>query len=123
MNSVLLLAIALCLFALAYRYYASFLAAKVAVLDENRPTPAHEFRDGRDYHPTNKYILFGHHFAAIAGPGPLIGPVLAAQYGYLPGALWILIGAVFAGVVHDYISLYVSTRSRGEFISRIAHTI
>ncbi|MBI2844450.1 MAG: carbon starvation protein A [Armatimonadetes bacterium] len=123
MNSLTLLAITLCLFALAYRYYAAFLAAKVAVLDPDRPTPAHQFRDGRDYHPTNRYILFGHHFAAIAGPGPLIGPVLAAQYGYLPGALWILIGAVFAGGVHDYMALYASTRSGGQSISRIAHTI
>lgn len=123
MNSLFLVAIGLCFFALAYRYYAAFLAAKVAVLDPKRPTPAHQLKDGRDYHPTNRYILFGHHFAAIAGPGPLIGPVLAAQYGYLPGALWILIGAVFAGAVHDYMSLYASVRNRGESISRIAHKI
>ncbi|MDO8585691.1 MAG: carbon starvation protein A [Armatimonadota bacterium] len=121
MNSLTLLAITLCLFALAYRYYSAFLAAKVAILDPRRPTPAHQFRDGHDYHPTNKYVLFGHHFAAIAGAGPLIGPVLAAQYGYLPGALWILVGSVFAGAVHDYISLYASVRNGGESISRIAH--
>jgi len=120
MPSIYLLLIALCGFALAYRYYGAFMATKVAVLDANRPTPAHAQRDGRDYHPTNRWVLFGHHFAAIAGAGPLVGPVLAAQYGYLPGALWILIGAVFAGAVHDYIILYASVRNRGESISRIA---
>ena len=121
MNALTLLIIALCVFALAYRYYGAFLAAKVAVIDHKRKTPAYEFRDGKDYHPTNKYVLFGHHFAAIAGAGPLIGPVLAAQYGYLPGAIWILIGAVFAGAVQDYIVLYASVRNRGESISKIAH--
>lgn len=121
MNSLTLLVAALCIFALAYRYYGAFLAAKVAVLDAKKSTPAHEHRDGKDYHPTNRYVLFGHHFAAIAGAGPLIGPVLAAQYGYLPGALWILIGAVFAGAVQDYIILYASVRNRGESISKIAH--
>lgn len=121
MNSLTLLAIVLCFFALAYRYYSAFLAAKVAVVDEMRKTPAHEHRDGKDYHPTNKYVLFGHHFAAISGAGPLIGPVLAAQYGYLPGALWILFGAVFAGAVQDFIILYASVRNKGESISRIAH--
>jgi carbon starvation protein len=121
MNSLTLLIIALCTFALAYRYYGAFLAAKVAVLNPKKPTPAHEFCDGKDYHPTNRYVLFGHHFAAIAGAGPLIGPVLAAQYGYLPGALWILIGAVFAGAVQDYIILHASVRNRGESIAKIAH--
>ena len=121
MNSLALLAIALCVFGLAYRYYSAFLAAKVAVLDPKKATPAYELRDGKDYHPTNKYVLFGHHFAAIAGAGPLIGPVLAAQYGYLPGAIWILLGAVFAGAVQDYIILYASVRNKGESISRIAH--
>ncbi|MCE5315456.1 MAG: carbon starvation protein A [Armatimonadota bacterium] len=121
MNALTLLIIALCTFALAYRYYGAFLAAKVAVLDAKKKTPAHEFRDGKDYHPTNKYVLFGHHFAAIAGAGPLIGPVLAAQYGYFPGALWILIGSVFAGAVQDYIILHASVRNRGESISKIAH--
>lgn len=123
MNSLTILIIAICGFALAYRYYAAFMAAKVAVLDATRETPAFERRDGKDYHPTNKYVLFGHHFAAIAGAGPLIGPVLAAQYGYLPGALWILIGSVFAGAVHDYIILYASVRNKGESISKIAHRI
>jgi carbon starvation protein len=121
MNSLTILVVALCLFALAYRYYGAFLAAKVAVLDSKRETPAYELRDGKDYHPTNKWVLFGHHFAAIAGAGPLVGPVLAAQYGYLPGALWILVGAVFAGAVQDYIILYASVRNRGQSISNIAH--
>jgi len=120
MNSLTLLIVALCFFALAYRVYGAFLAAKVAVLDSNRTTPAHQYRDGKDYHPTNKWVLFGHHFAAIAGAGPLIGPVLAAQYGYMPGALWILVGAVFAGAVQDFIILFASVRNRGESISKIA---
>jgi len=120
MNSLTLLTIGICALALAYRYYGAFLAAKVAVVNADRPTPAHEFRDGKDYHPTNKWVLFGHHFAAIAGAGPLVGPVLAAQYGYLPGALWILIGSVFAGAVQDYIILHASVRHKGHSISRIA---
>jgi len=121
MNSLAILAVGLCVFALAYRYYGAFLATKVAVLDPKRTTPAYQMRDGKDYHPTNKWVLFGHHFAAIAGAGPLVGPVLAAQYGYLPGALWILVGAVFAGAVQDYIILYASVRNRGQSISNIAH--
>jgi len=121
MNSLVLLLFAICFLALAYRYYSAFLAAKVAVLDAQKSTPAYEYRDGKDYHPTNKWVLFGHHFAAIAGAGPLVGPVLAAQYGWMPGALWILIGSVFAGAVHDYIILYASVRNRGESISKIAH--
>lgn len=121
MPSAYLLVLGLCLFALAYRYYGAFLAARVAVLEPDRPTPAQgELRDGKDYHPTHKWVLFGHHFAAIAGAGPLIGPVLAAQYGYLPGALWILIGAIFIGAVQDYVILHASVRHRGESISRIA---
>jgi carbon starvation protein len=120
MNSLVILAVAACFFVLAYRYYAAFIAAKVAVTDPSNPTPAHKFRDGKDYHPTNRVVLFGHHFAAIAGAGPLVGPVLAAQYGYLPGALWILFGAVFAGGVQDFIILYASVRHRGQSISYIA---
>jgi carbon starvation protein len=92
----------------------------VAVVEAGRRTPAHEFRDGRDYHPTNRIVLFGHHFAAIAGAGPLIGPVLAAQYGYLPGAIWILLGAIFAGCVHDFILLHASVRNGGRSLSHIA---
>jgi carbon starvation protein len=120
MPSIYVLLITLCGFALAYRVYGAFLAAKVATLDPSRHTPAHVRRDGKDYHPTNKWVLFGHHFAAIAGAGPLVGPVLAAQYGYLPGALWILIGAVFAGAVQDYLILHASVRNRGESVSLIA---
>jgi carbon starvation protein len=120
MSSAYLLILGLCAFALAYRYYAAFLAARVAVLDAERATPACEQADGKDYHRTHRWVLFGHHFAAIAGAGPLIGPVLAAQYGYLPGALWILIGAIFIGAVQDYIILHASVRLRGESISRIA---
>ncbi|HVF09257.1 MAG TPA: carbon starvation CstA family protein, partial [Abditibacteriaceae bacterium] len=120
MNSLALIAVTLCVLMLAYRYYAAFLAAKVLVLDPDRPTPAHQFKDGRDYHPTNKIVLFGHHFAAIAGAGPLIGPVLAAQYGWGPGALWILVGAVFAGAVQDMIILWASVRQKGESLGQIA---
>jgi len=85
----------LCVLAIAYRYYSAFIAARVMVLDDSRETPAHTMNDGQNYFPTNKWVLFGHHFAAIAGPGPLVGPVLAAQFGYLPGTLWIILGAVF----------------------------
>ncbi|MDD2752962.1 MAG: carbon starvation CstA family protein, partial [Candidatus Omnitrophica bacterium] len=95
MHALTLLIISLLVFALAYRFYAKFIIAKILVVNERRLTPAHTFKDGRDYHPTNKFVLFGHHFAAISGAGPLVGPVLAAQFGFLPGFLWILIGAVF----------------------------
>ena len=91
--------------AIAYRYYSAFIAAKIIALDENRVTPSHTFNDGSNYHPTNKWVLFGHHFAAISGAGPLIGPVLAAQFGFLPGFLWILIGVVLGGAVHDFLIL------------------
>ncbi len=95
----------LCALAIAYRYYSAFLAAKVLALDDARTTPAHARNDGQNYVPTNKWVLFGHHFAAITGAGPLIGPVLAAQFGFLPGLLWLLIGVVLAGAVHDFIIL------------------
>jgi carbon starvation protein len=120
MNTLALIAVSLCVLALAYRYYAAFIATKVLLLDPNRTTPAHQFKDGRDYHPTNKWVLFGHHFAAIAGAGPLIGPVLAAQYGWGPCALWILVGAVFAGAVQDIIILWASVRQKGESLGQIA---
>jgi carbon starvation protein len=123
MNSLVLLIAALCVFALAYRFYAAFIAAKVLVIDKNRVTPAHELCDGHDYMPMNRWVLFGHHFAAIAGAGPLIGPVLAAQYGYLPGAIWILLGSVFAGGVHDFIVLQASVRYKGETLYKIAGKI
>src|SRR5271169_1063124 len=106
--------------AIAYRFYSAFLAAKVAVVDDSRPTPAHQFNDGQNYLPTNKWVLFGHHFAAISGAGPLIGPVLAAQFGYLPGLLWLLIGVVVAGAVHDFTILVASIRRKGRSLAEIA---
>lgn len=120
MNALTLLIIALCIFALAYRYYSAFLAAKVLVIDPKRKTPAYKLNDGHDYHPTNRIVLFGHHFAAIAGAGPLVGPVLAAQFGYLPGTLWIIIGAVLGGAVHDYVILFASVRHNGMSLHKIA---
>ena len=120
MNSLTLLIAAACCFALGYRFYSAFLAARVAMVNPDRATPAHEFHDGKDYVPTNRYVLFGHHFAAISGAGPLIGPVLAAQWGVLPGAVWIVVGAVLAGAVHDFIILVASVRCRGMSLSEIA---
>src|SRR5262245_5505141 len=111
---------ALCVLALAYRYYSAFLAAKVAALHDTRPTPAHRFYDGQNYHPTNKWVLFGHHFAAISGAGPLIGPVLAIQYGYMPGLLWLLIGVCLAGAVQDMLVLAASVRRNGMSLAEIA---
>jgi carbon starvation protein len=104
---------ALCVFTVAYRYYSQFIAVHVLRLDPMRTTPAHELNDGLDYVPTNKYVLFGHHFAAIAGAGPLVGPILAAQMGYVPGMLWLLAGVVFAGAVQDFIVLFISSRRDG----------
>ena len=106
--------------ALAYRYYSAFLAARVAALDDSRPTPAHRLNDGQNYHPTNKWVLFGHHFAAISGAGPLIGPVLAIQYGYLPGLLWLVIGVCLAGAVQDMLVLAASVRRDGKSLAAIA---
>ncbi|SMC16259.1 carbon starvation protein [Clostridium acidisoli DSM 12555] len=120
MNSIVLVIIALLVLALGYRFYGCFIAAKVLALDETREVPAKKFEDGHDYLPTNKWVLLGQHFAAIAGAGPLIGPVLAAQFGYLPGTLWILIGGVLAGAVHDIVILFASVRQDGETIAEIA---
>jgi len=111
----------LCVLAIAYRYYSAFLAARVAALDDSRLTPAHRFNDGQNYHPTNKWVLFGHHFAAISGAGPLIGPVLAIQYGYMPGLLWLLIGVCLAGGVQDMLVLAASVRRDGKSLAEIAH--
>jgi carbon starvation protein len=111
---------ALAVLAVAYRYYSAFIAAKVLCLDDSRVTPAHEKNDGHNFHPTNKWVLFGHHFAAITGAGPLIGPVLAAQFGFLPGYLWILFGVVLAGAVHDFVILVSSTRRGGRSLAEIA---
>jgi carbon starvation protein len=119
-NALWLVVAAACLYVLAYRFYGALLAAKIFVLDDANKTPAVRFADGRDFHATNKWVLFGHHFAAIAGAGPLIGPVLAAQFGYLPGALWILIGSVFAGAVHDFVILIASIRRDGCSLAEIA---
>src|SRR6202011_2481857 len=111
---------ALCVLAIAYRYYSAFLAAKVAVLDASRPTPAHLLNDGQNYHPTNKWVLFGHHFAAISGAGPLVGPVLALQYGYMPGLLWLVVGVCLAGSVQDMLVLAASVRRGGKSLAEIA---
>lgn len=119
-NALTLVFVAILLFAIAYRYYGIFLANRVLRLNNNNVTPANEFADGKDYVATNKHVLFGHHFAAIAAAGPLVGPVLAAQFGYLPGALWILIGCVLGGGVHDMIVLFASVRHKGESLATIA---
>lgn len=119
-NSVWFLCAALCVGLVAYRFYGAFLAAKVLALDENRKTPAVRLNNGRDFVPTNRWVVFGHHFAAIAGPGPLIGPTLAAQFGYLPGTLWILVGAVLGGCVQDIVILTCSLRRDGRSLSRMA---
>src|SRR6266700_2815602 len=117
-----ILLVVLCVLAVAYRYYSAFLAAKVAALDDARVTPAHQFNDGQNYHPTNKWVLFGHHFAAISGAGPLIGPVLAIQYGYAPGLLWLVIGVTLAGAVQDMLVLAASVRRGGKSLAQIALT-
>jgi len=112
----------LCILAIAYRYYSAFLAAKVAVLDDRYTTPAHTMTDGHNYVPTSKWVLFGHHFAAISGAGPLVGPVLAAQFGFLPGLLWLVIGVTLGGAVHDFITLAASVRRKGKSLAEIART-
>ena len=111
---------AICTVAIAYRYYSAFLAAKVLTLDDSRITPAHRLADGHNYVPTNKWVLFGHHFAAITGAGPLVGPTLAAQFGFLPGYLWILVGVVLGGAVHDFVVLTASMRRDGKSLAEIA---
>jgi carbon starvation protein len=112
-NAVWIVAAAVCVYLIAYRFYSKFIATRALQLDAQRQTPAYKFNDGLDYVPTNRYVLFGHHFAAIAGAGPLVGPVLAAQMGYLPGMMWILAGVVFAGAVQDFIILFISMRRDG----------
>jgi carbon starvation protein len=120
MSALMLMIILLCVFALAYRYYAAFIGAKILMLDDRNITPSISCNDGRDYVPTNKWVVFGHHFAAIAGAGPLIGPTLAAQFGWGPGFFWIMLGSVFAGCVHDMIILFASVRHKGQSLSVIA---
>jgi carbon starvation protein len=122
MNTFPVILGALCVYAIAYRYYSAFIAAKVLALDDRRTTPAHTFEDGHNYVPSPKLVLFGHHFAAIAGAGPLVGPTLAAQFGFAPGLLWILIGAVLAGCVHDFMVLVASVRHGGRSLAEIART-
>jgi carbon starvation protein len=122
MSTFPVILVTLLLFALAYRYYSAFLAAKVLVLDDARSTPAHTYEDGHNYVPSPKWVLFGHHFAAIAGAGPLVGPTLAAQFGFAPGFLWILLGAVLAGCVHDFTVLIASVRHKGRSLADIART-
>src|SRR5689334_2413030 len=119
-NAMWLVIAALCSYALGYRFYSKFIAAKVLALDGTRATPAERLENGRDFVPTNKWVVFGHHFAAIAGPGPLVGPVLAAQFGYLPGTLWILAGAVFGGCVQDFVILLFSVRRDGKSLTEMA---
>jgi carbon starvation protein len=121
MSAMPIMIAVLCSLAIAYRYYSAFLAARVAMLDDARPTPAEIVNDGHSYHPTNKWVLFGHHFAAISGAGPLIGPVLAAQFGYLPGLLWIVIGVCLAGAVQDFLVLSMSIRRGGKSLAHIAY--
>ncbi|MDD2737980.1 MAG: carbon starvation CstA family protein [Methylomonas lenta] len=119
-NSMWLVVAAICVYALGYRFYSAFIASKVLMLDATRTTPAERFNDGRDFIPTHKWVVFGHHFAAIAGPGPLIGPTLAAQFGYLPGTLWILIGAVLGGCVQDFVTLFFSVRRDARSLGQMA---
>lgn len=119
-NAVWLVIAAVCSYSIAYRYYSLFIAKKVFELNARRVTPAHRLKDGLDFVPTNKYVLFGHHFAAIAGAGPLVGPILAAQMGYLPGTLWLIIGVVFAGAVQDFTVLFISTRRDGKSLGEMA---
>lgn len=118
-NALWLVVAGVCTFSVSYRFYSAWLMAKVLVLDETRATPAMTKSDGKDFVPTNKWVVFGHHFAAIAGPGPLVGPVLAAQFGYLPGTLWILIGATLGGGVHDAVVLFSSMRREGKSLGQM----
>ncbi len=120
LNAVWLVAAAGCMYALGYRFYSRFVAYRVLELDARRATPAERFDDGRDFVPTNKWVVFGHHFAAIAGPGPLVGPILAAQFGYLPGTLWIVIGGVLGGAVQDFVTLFCSIRRDGKSLGQMA---
>ncbi len=119
-NAMWLVVAAVCMYAIGYRFYSKFIAAKVLTLDAMRATPAERLEDGRDFVPTNKWVVFGHHFAAIAGPGPLVGPVLAAQLGYLPGTIWILAGAVLGGCVQDFVVLAFSVRRNGKSLGQMA---
>lgn len=120
MHAMPLMLLVLGIMAIAFRFYSSFLAAKVAVLDDTRVTPAHRFNDGQNYDPTNRWVLFGHHFAAISGAGPLIGPVLAIQFGYMPGLVWLIVGVCLAGAVQDMLVLWGSVRNDGQSLAQMA---
>jgi carbon starvation protein len=122
MHALYLVVPILCVLAIAYRYYSAFIAARVMMLDDTRVTPAHRKYDGHNYYPTSRWVLFGHHFAAITGAGPLIGPTLAAQFGYAPGLIWLVAGVCLAGAVHDYIALWASTRRGGRSLADITRT-
>ncbi|HEX3082915.1 MAG TPA: carbon starvation protein A [Pyrinomonadaceae bacterium] len=122
MNALPIIIGVLCVLAIAYRYYSAFIAAKVLALDDARPVPSQTMYDGHNYYPTNKWVLFGHHFAAISGAGPLIGPVLAAQFGFLPGLLWLVIGVCIGGAVHDFMILGASIRRQGKSLAELART-
>src|SRR6266699_2302009 len=122
MNALPIIIGTLCVMAIAYRYYSAFIAAKVLALDDSRPVPSQTMYDGHNYYPTNKWVLFGHHFAAISGAGPLIGPVLAAQFGFLPGLLWLVIGVCLGGAVHDFMILAGSIRRKGKSLAEMART-
>src|SRR5580698_7546951 len=119
-NAMWIVVAAACFYAIGYRVYSSWIAAKVLVVDPARPTPAIRLNNGRDFVPTNRWVVFGHHFAAIAGPGPLVGPTLAAQFGYLPGTLWIIAGAVLGGCVQDFVILLFSVRRDGKSLTEMA---
>src|SRR6266576_1881693 len=119
LNSSFILIAALCSYAIGYRFYSKWVAARVLMLNDRRATPCEVHDDGKDFCKTNKWIVFGHHFAAISGPGPLVGPVLAAQFGYLPGTLWILIGVVLGGAVQDFTILFCSMRRNGKSLGQM----
>ncbi|EKN66667.1 carbon starvation protein CstA [Neobacillus bataviensis LMG 21833] len=120
MNAITIVVGSICILLIVYRLYGTFMAAKVLKLNDSKPTPAQKLEDGRDYVPTNKWVVFGHHFAAIAAAGPLVGPILAAQFGYLPGLIWLLVGAVIGGAVHDMVVLFASMRRDGKSLSEVA---
>ena len=122
MNALPIIIGSLCVIAISYRYYSAFIAAKVLALDDSRPVPSQTMYDGHNYYPTNKWVLFGHHFAAISGAGPLIGPVLAAQFGFLPGLLWLVIGVCLGGAVHDFMIMAGSVRRKGKSLAEMART-
>src|SRR6476619_5048168 len=122
MNALPIIIGALCVIAISYRYYSAFIAAKVLALDDSRPVPSQMMYDGHNYYPTNKWVIFCHHFAAISGAGPFIGPLLAAQFGFLPGLLWLVIGVCLGGAVHDFMIMAGSVRRKGKSLAEMART-